>query len=183
MISAMKFSMKSVFGLALFSLSAFYLGYGLWTLDIFTSSGRPGPGFFPLVVGGLLTVMTAYDLLKDLSTGASQVSSPSVTSDAAADEEAHGNIFEKSDASATAAPATYTRDAAILLVLIAGFILILKVVGAILAMILFMLALLQVFNPGKHVQNVLFSVIFPLCVYGLFELWLRAGLPQGLLGN
>ncbi|WP_284891917.1 tripartite tricarboxylate transporter TctB family protein [Cobetia amphilecti] len=169
----MKLSMKAAFGFTLFSLSAFYLGYGVWTLEILTGSGRPGPGFFPLIVGGLLTLMTGYDMLKDLKEQGLAVNASSCTVD---DENAPDDI-------SVGAPVTYTRDAAILLALIAGFILILKIVGAILAMILFMLALLQVFNPGKHLQNVLFSVIFPLCVYGLFELWLRAGLPPGLMGN
>ncbi|MGK0544348.1 tripartite tricarboxylate transporter TctB family protein [Halomonas cupida] len=152
--------MSHAFALILFTGSSFYLGYGYWTLEPLTDTGRPGPGFFPLIVGGLLTLLTGLSLVKELS--ARHALATGLTS-----KPVHGDSVRCS------------KDTCLLVILIAGFILILKVVGAILAMMLFMLTLLAVFNRGRHLQNLLYSTGFPLAVYALFELWLRAGLPQG----
>ncbi len=75
----------------------------------------------------------------------------------------------------------YEKDVVWAIALIALFIAVLKPLGAILSMVVFMLILLWKFNPRQIKLNVLYSVLFPLGIYLLFEVWLRAGLPDGIL--
>src|SRR5690554_3097957 len=58
--------MRLWFSVFLFLMSVAYFIYGLTTLNILTNIGRPGPGYFPATIGGLLIVFTAVNLVKDI---------------------------------------------------------------------------------------------------------------------
>lgn len=75
----------------------------------------------------------------------------------------------------------YMKDVVWITIIILGFVALLKVLGGLIAMIVFTFLILLVFNRGKMIQNSLYSIIFPVAIYALFE-WLNAGLPEGIFG-
>ncbi|WP_081694710.1 tripartite tricarboxylate transporter TctB family protein [Halomonas huangheensis] len=177
--------MRIWFSLTLFLLSLLYLIYGLQTLTILTPTGRPGPGFFPVFVGAGLVIFTAINIYKDnrdrkeKALGQHQSAMGVEPSQLKGSSETQGKSLEAAD---EVPNEKYPRDvlwAVALLILFIGF---LKPLGAIVSMVLFMLILLWKFNPHQTRFNILYSALFPLGIYLLFEVWLRAGLPDGILG-
>ncbi|WP_026973096.1 tripartite tricarboxylate transporter TctB family protein [Aliagarivorans marinus] len=154
-----------------FSVSSlvFALGftlYGWQTLELHDFNGRPGPGYFPLIIGLGLTVCTAINVFKDLRTlrsSSGQLATSGV------------------DGGADAASPRFQKDTLAVAVCITLLIVALNSLGAIISMMVFCLAFLSYFNRGKTLQNISYSIIFPMCVYLLFDVWLQAGLPDGLL--
>ena len=67
-------------------------------------------------------------------------------------------------------------------VYVCGFVAMLNVIGALFAMMLFMLAFLFTFNRPHPVSNVIYSLALPGLLYGLFKVLLNASLPAGPLG-
>ena len=63
----------------------------------------------------------------------------------------------------------------------AAFVLALELIGGLLSMIAFMAATLALLNRGRHVQNALLAVAFPVGFYLLFKVWLNAAMPRGIL--
>ena len=62
------------------------------------------------------------------------------------------------------------------------FVLLLDVLGGLLAMVAYMLATLSLLNRGRVVQNALIGVLLPVALYLLFEEWLNATVPRGIVG-
>ena len=58
--------MRFWFSLSTFLFSLAFLLYGLQTLDIYDFNGRPGPGYFPLIIGVGLLISTGINVYKDL---------------------------------------------------------------------------------------------------------------------
>ncbi|WP_127556715.1 tripartite tricarboxylate transporter TctB family protein [Saccharospirillum alexandrii] len=154
--------MKPWFSLSLLVLSVFYFTYGIYSLDLLTFTGRLGPGFFPFVVGISLVVLTSYNTILAFKEKKTVLAS-------GVDDNESGFI-----------PCSF--DVLYLVLTVGLFILLLNVLGGLLAMLLFNLSLLAVFNKGAHLKNISFSIGISLAVYGLFEIWLKAGLPEGILG-
>lgn len=174
--------MKKWFAAALLLLAVGYTIYGLSTLTLVTSSGRPAAGFFPLMIGVLLIISCAVNLLRDVRewaterrTGAFAAHKPDPEAEAKAD--AFGV-----DAHAIDGGPEYGRDVVIVFIYICGFVALLKPVGALMAMVLFMLAFLFTFNRAHVVGNVIYSLALPGFLYGLFKVLLNASLPTGPLG-
>ncbi|MEM1045865.1 MAG: tripartite tricarboxylate transporter TctB family protein [Pseudomonadota bacterium] len=174
--------MKKWFAAALLLLAVGYTIYGLSTLTLVTSSGRPAAGFFPLMIGVLLVLSCAVNLWRDVrewttekQTGAFAPHKPDPEAEAKAD--AFGV-----DAHAIDGGPEYARDVVIVFVYICGFVALLKPVGALMAMVLFMLAFLFTFNRAHVVGNVVYSLALPGFLYGLFKVLLNASLPTGPLG-
>ncbi len=174
--------MKKWFAAALLLLSIGYTIYGLNTLTLLTSSGRPAAGFFPLLIGVLLIVSCAVNLWGDVQewqkerqTGVRPVHQADPEAEAKAD--ALGV-----DAHAIDGGPEYGRDVFIVFVYICAFVGIMKIVGALLAMILFMLAFLFTFNRGHVIGNVIYSIALPGFLYGLFKILLNASLPTSPFG-
>jgi hypothetical protein len=63
----------------------------------------------------------------------------------------------------------------------AAFVALLDVLGGLLAMVLFMAAILYFLNRGRPVQNALMAVLLPAGLYLLFRVWLNAAMPSGML--
>lgn len=174
--------MKRWFAAALLLLAVGYTIYGLSTLTLVSSSGRPAAGFFPLMIGVLLILSCAVNLWRDVrewttqkQTGAFAAHKPDPEAEAKAD--AFGV-----DAHAIDGGPEYGRDVVIVFVYICGFVALLKPVGALMAMVLFMLAFLFTFNRAHVVGNVIYSLALPGFLYGLFKVLLNASLPTGPLG-
>jgi hypothetical protein len=54
-------------------------------------------------------------------------------------------------------------------------------IGGYAAMFAFMLATLAVLNRGRWLQNATIAVALPLAIYLMFEVWLNAAIPRGIL--
>ena len=72
------------------------------------------------------------------------------------------------------------RSAAVLALLSGIFVALLDVLGGLVSMIVFMAAALWIFNRGRPLQNVLVAVVLPVCIYVVFEVWLKAAMPRGM---
>ncbi|MEJ6393226.1 tripartite tricarboxylate transporter TctB family protein [Gymnodinialimonas sp. 2305UL16-5] len=174
--------MKKWFAATLLLLALGYTFYGLSTLTLLTSSGRPAAGFFPLVVGVLLVISCAINLwgdardwMKERQSGVAPIHQADPEAEAKAD------TFGV-DAHAIDGGPEFGRDVAIVFVYICVFVAIMNLVGALIAMVLFMLAFLFTFNRPHVVSNLLYSLALPGFLYGLFKILLNASLPTGPLG-
>ncbi|MGQ7792170.1 tripartite tricarboxylate transporter TctB family protein [Faunimonas sp. B44] len=143
--------MKRAFILAILAIALGYT-YLAFQLSFLSSTGRLGPGFFPRVVGIGLVVSCLYALVAEWRSDALR-------------EEQKG-----------------LWGVTVAMVLLSGaFVAVLDVLGGLLSMILFMFAALFILNRGRLVQNAALSLILPGVIYVLFEHWLNAGMPEGML--
>ena len=150
--AAGKRAMRAGFLLAILFLAAFYTYIAFAELGYLSAAGRLGPGFFPRIIGVLLVAMCAISLYADMKhRPAAEGGSP------------------------------VWRSAAVLALLSGVFIGLLDLVGGLLSMMVFMAAALWILNRGRPLQNALIAVLLPLGIYVVFEVWLRAAMPRGLL--
>lgn len=174
--------MKKWFAAGLLILSVGYTLYGLSTLTLVTSSGRPAAGFFPLLIGVLMMISCAVNLWGDWREELAQRRSGIVPRHQA-DPEAEAKADALGvDAHGIDGGMDYGRDVLIVFLYICGFVAIMKPVGAFLAMVLFMLAFLFTFNRAHVVSNLIYSVALPGFLYGLFKVLLNASLPTSPFG-
>ena len=174
--------MKKWFAFGLLVLALGYTLHGLFNLTLLSSSGRPGAGFFPLVVGVLLVVSCTVNLWSDTRewftarrTGMAPVHQADPETEAKADAfgvDAHG---------IDGGP-EFTRDVVIVFLYICALVAMMPYVGALAAMVVFMLAFLFTFNRRHVVSNVVYSIALPGSLYGLFKILLNASLPTSPLG-
>ncbi|GLT13750.1 tripartite tricarboxylate transporter TctB family protein [Vibrio algivorus] len=157
--------MRFLFSVATLVFSVAFTVYGLVTLDLYDISNRPGPGYFPLIIGVMLIITTSINVIKDFR----------IIQKLKSDRELNEIVRKGRDSH-------YAKDAMVAVVCLSLFIFTFNILGAFLSMILFCLVFLSYFNPRKIVQNIVYSVVFPTSVYLLFDVWLQAGLPDGLLG-
>lgn len=136
---------------ALLLASALYAA-GALRLDFFVADGRPGPGFFPRLIGIGLVVGCLYAL----ATTWRRYGPDSL-------QESHR-------------PATLVFGLSGAL-----FILGLVVVGTWAAMALFLFGTLSVFNPEGRITNIALSIGMPAIFYVVFDLWLSVPLPEGIV--
>jgi len=137
---------------AILCLALFYTYWAFAELSFWSSAGRLGPGFFPRIIGLALIAACLLTLAGDLK--------------------------KREDV----AISSYWRITLVVAGLSGAFILVLNLLGGPLAMVVYMLATLSVLNRGKTVQNVAVSIGFPLALFLLFDVWLRASMPPGVLG-
>lgn len=139
-------------GFSLFLL-AMAIGYTFIAFDdlAFMVRNRLGPGFFPRVIGLVTIALLLYSLFVDLRQRAKDVGTK------------HG------------------RDMVVFTAIATGYVAAFPVLGGLWATIAFLLAALFVFNPGKVLVNVLVSVLLPVALYLLFDTWLNASIPSGLV--
>ena len=143
-------------------------GYTLLAFDLEyeTTAGRIGPGFFPRVIGVLSLAVLAWAFVRSLLPGAVD------------DEDGAGGEEEAGEADLGRHPIP------LLLVLAAAFVFLLVFfipLGAIVSSALFLLAVLFLLNRRQPVVNVAIAVLLPVLIYLLFQSFLNAGLPAGLL--
>lgn len=129
-------------------------------MDWRTSSGLIGPGFFPVFLGIGIVACSGVALarllyrLRGSSTGASVADVPD---------------------------SPWVLTTATLVGLMVGFVVFLQPLGSVFGSALFLLAALQVLNPGRWVPNVVLSLALPVGLYLLLQTLLGAGLPPGPL--
>ncbi|MGH3097647.1 MAG: tripartite tricarboxylate transporter TctB family protein [Streptosporangiales bacterium] len=122
-----------------------------------TVAGRMGPGFFPRLIGLGLSITLAIALARSLRQGDG------------GEGEGDGN-------------ATYVRALLVMLGATALYAVVFEVVGALVASVIYMVTVLAAINPRRWVMNVSIGVLLPLALYLMFQTWLNAGLPAGVLG-
>lgn len=121
-----------------------------------TTAGRIGPGFFPRLIG--LALVGA--LLLALARSARD---------------------RKEASEGTGGGGTYVRTLLLMIGATVLFLVLLEPLGALLAGVGYMLATLTALNRGRWIVNVPVAVILPTALYLLFQTWLGAGLPLGVL--
>jgi putative tricarboxylic transport membrane protein len=141
---------------ALFSgaFLAFALAYTLlaFGLPMMVESNQIGPGFFPRILGATLIAASLYALVRDFREPADD--------DASSD---------------------YWRMVALVTAIMVAFVAMLSVLGALVAMVLFMFVTLYVLNREGMITNVLLSILLPVSLYLMFDVWLNTTLPRGIL--
>lgn len=174
--------MKKWFAAALLVLAIGYTIYGLNTLTLLTSSGRPAAGFFPLLIGVLLVLSSAVNLWGDVREWQKErLTGVHPVHQADPETEAKAETLGVNAHAIDGGP-EYGRDVFIVFAYICVFVGLMKIVGALFAMILFMLAFLFTFNRAHVVSNLIYSVALPGFLYGLFKILLNASLPTSPLG-
>jgi putative tricarboxylic transport membrane protein len=144
--------MRVAFTAVILCVAAFYTYWAFAELSFLSSAGRLGPGFFPRIIGVALIVSCVLTLAGDLAT-----------------REGDG-------------VSNYWRITVVVASLSGIFILLLSVLGGPLAMVVYMLATLSVLNRGRILQNIAVSVGLAIVLFLLFDVWLNASMPSGILG-
>ena len=145
--------MRLAFSAAILCLAVLYTYIAFAELSFLSSTGRLGPGFFPRIVGVALIATCLYSIVGDLR-----------------GRRVDGGVSD------------FWRITLAVAVLSGLFILLLNVLGGLLAMVAYMLATLSLLNRGRLVQNALIGVLLPVTLYLLFEEWLNATVPRGIVG-
>jgi hypothetical protein len=143
---------RAGFLVAILFVACAYTYVAFTDLSYLSPAGRLGPGFMPRIIGVALVAMCALSLYAD-------------TRHRPAEE----------------AVSAGWRSAAVLALLSGVFVALLEILGGILSMIVFMGASLGILNRGRHLQNAVIAIAFPLALHVVFAVWLRASMPRGLL--
>lgn len=163
--------MKTAFALALLVVAVAYTAYGLSTLTLLTAQGRPAAGFFPLLIGILLTVGCTANLWGERRTSLARRApreAPTEAVDPKTQTEDGGRA--------------HSIDVALVFFYLVGLVAMLRPLGALPAMIVFMLVFLFTFNARKPITNIVYALTLPGLLYLLFKVLLNASLPIGPLG-
>jgi putative tricarboxylic transport membrane protein len=144
--------MRIAFTVVVLCLSAFYTYWAFTNLNFLSQMGRLGPGFFPRIIGIGLIAACLVDLAVELRSR----SAPPPSSE-------------------------YVGTVVVLVALTGLFVLALNIVGGVAAMVAFLLVTLTFLNRGRPLQNVLIAVLLPTAIYFLFDVWLNAAIPRGVL--
>ena len=144
--------MRVAFTAVILCVAAFYTYWAFAELSFLSSAGRLGPGFFPRIIGVALIVGCVLTLAGDL---------------------------KKREAGPVS---SWWRITLVVAALSGAFVLVLDVLGGPLAMVVYMLATLSVLNRGRILQNIAISVGLPIVLFLLFDVWLNASMPSGILG-
>lgn len=144
--------MRRAFLLIILCLALFYTYHAFAELTFLSSTGRLGPGFFPRMIGVALIVTCLYAIVLDVRR-----------------PEAEEGL------------SAFWRITGVMAGLSAIFVALLNILGGLLAMVAFMLAALFILNRGRPVQNVAVSLVLPGAIFLLFDRWLNAAMPDGVV--
>jgi hypothetical protein len=144
--------MRIAFTLVILFASAIYTYAAFTDLNFLSSTGRLGPGFFPRIIGGGLICFCVLDLAIEFFRPREPV-----------------------------AGSEHTRTVIVVATLSALFVAALGVIGGYLAMFAFIFAVLMILNRARPVQNGVIALLLPSAIYLLFDVWLNASVPRGIL--
>jgi putative tricarboxylic transport membrane protein len=145
--------MRPAFTATILCLAVLYTYWAFADLSFLSSTGRLGPGFFPRIVGLILIGVCLFTLAGDLK-----------------ERHSDGGL------------SSFWGITVVVAALSGVFILLLEILGAPLAMVVYLLVSLSVLNRGKTIQNVAISFGLPIALFLLIDRWLNASIPQGALG-
>jgi hypothetical protein len=163
------------------------LGYGA-----FGEKGLIGPGFLPVLAGGLVALFAVIDVVGRLRSRAEHDTAAAIVSDAVAPvelEPVEPEAIQLETAEADRDVDIYGRSqkqrtrmlVAVIGILIATLVLV-NVVGFIIAFALMLLACAVVVERQKLLPSIIVTVVALSAAYLIFGVMLRVPLPQGLLG-
>jgi len=140
------------------------MGLSLWLIleaqqFNYLSKFGPGPGFFPFWLGIILGAFSVFTFVHTIVR----------------------KRTEEEDAPRLPGWHSIGRVALIMLVLV-GFALIMKALGFILTVFLFVAVILFALEGDSLVKSVFYGVMFSAGVFLIFIYWLEVDLPKGLLG-
>ena len=133
-----------------------FVGIEAWGLAIWSPPGVPGPGFLPLLLAIGLAVGAVGVFLE-------------------------GTLSRTGDAK-WFTDRESTLRLAVLIGSIAALVAAIQPLGMLLAVGLFLLVFLAVYLRGRWPAILLIAGATPVCLYLIFEKWLKFSLPRGFLG-
>lgn len=133
-----------------------FVGIEAWRLAIWSAPGIPGPGFLPLLLAIGLAIGAVGIFLE-------------------------GTLSRTGDAKWFADRESLVR-LVVLLCCIAALVAAIQPLGMLLAVGLFLLVFLTVYLRGQWPAILLIAGATPVCLYLIFEKWLKFSLPRGFLG-
>jgi len=149
--------MRLVFLSVILAAGVFYTYYAFSNLTFLSPTGRPGPGFFPRLVGSGMVFLTLACIVGDLRKVLASEG---------------GVVFSKGQ---------LPHGAIFIIIMGIGYAFTLRYLGGVLSTVLFLLITLSVLNQGRYLQNIAVAIGVPLAIYVLFRQLLNASMPQGLL--
>jgi putative tricarboxylic transport membrane protein len=144
--------MRVLFTLLILCLSVLYAHTAFTDLAFLSTTGRLGPGFFPRVIAVALIAACLVDL--------------------------GSQLFRRSEA---LDPSDHWGTLAFVVAATMLFVLAMAFIGGYAAMFAFIIATLAVLNRGRWLQNVVIALSLPTAIYLMFEVWLGAAIPRGIL--
>lgn len=141
--------MTNIFKLFLLVVSCIYLTMA-FKFSMF-SNGIPGSGFLPQVIGLILVLLTAVDLVKSFK-----------------------------DSSKENFDLRHFKELILLILFCSMYVFLFNIIGALLSTVLFTGIVLFIFNKGKLKQNIIISILVPGLIFLMFEVLLQTGLPKGI---
>jgi len=144
--------MRKSFIIAILCLAALYTYQAFNGLSFLSSTGRLGPGFFPRIIGIGLILACIVALAQE----ARRNSEPPRGSD-------------------------FILDTTVVGALTLAFVALLDILGGPIAMVAFMLASLFFLNRNRPVQNLTIALILPALIWLMFDYWLNAAMPEGMI--
>ncbi len=143
--------MRIVFHVTILAGAMYYTYVAFSDLGFLTRTGRPGPGFFPRMIGIASIVLTLWTLIEELSKSARVRTDPQ-----------------------------RWKGVVLLMALCLGYAVTLRLFGGFIATVLFLGLALMILNRGQPLKNLLLAILIPGGVYLLFDKGLNANMPPAL---
>jgi hypothetical protein len=145
--------MRRVFLVVLLAGAIYYSYVAFADLNFLTRTGRPGPGFFPRVIGISAILVILWTLIEDLR------------SEPDADDKVNPEAW---------------KDAVLLMALCIGYAVLLRLFGGFVATVIFLGVTLMILNRSQPLKNLALAILIPGGVYLLFDRVLNANMPPAL---
>lgn len=143
--------MRVVFLVFLLAGSIYYTYVAFSDLDFLTRTGRPGPGFFPRIIGLSAVAMTFWTLVEELRKANRERTDPQ-----------------------------RWKDVVLLMALAVSYAVLLRLFGGFIATVIFLGVTLMLLNRAQPAKNALLAILIPGGVYLLFDRVLNANMPPAL---
>lgn len=143
--------MRVAFFIVLLAGAVFYTYVAYADLNFLTRTGRPGPGFFPRLIGTTAVIITLWTLIEELRKA----------------EREHTD------------PAKW-KDVVILIALACSYAVLLRLFGGFVSTVIFLGATLMLLNRAQPFKNLLVATLVPSGVYLLFDRVLNANMPPAI---
>ena len=143
--------MRVAFFVVLLAGAIFYSYVAYADLNFLTRTGRPGPGFFPRLIGTTAIIFTLWTHVEELRKAERERTDP-----------------------------RKWKDVVILMALACSYAVLLKLFGGFVATVIFLGATLMLLNRAQPIKNVLVATLVQSGVYLLFDRVLNANMPPAL---
>ncbi|MEL6642977.1 MAG: tripartite tricarboxylate transporter TctB family protein [Pseudomonadota bacterium] len=145
--------MRRVFLVVLLAGAIYYTYVAFNDLNFLTRTGRPGPGFFPRLIGVSAILITLWTLVEELRKSEDQ--------------------RERTNPQAW-------KDVVVLMALAVSYAVLLRLFGGFIATVIFLGVTLMILNRSQPMKNLALAILIPGGVYLLFDRVLNANLPPAL---